>query len=324
MQVVVEVEQKIQLEILQELVVMVVYISVLSDASDFTNASTTLNNSTEVPGATVFSGTGANFIDISPNDGQGITGYAIFQEALIIFKDQSIYQLTFDDNGDPIVTPITRATGCISYRSVVAVENDVYFLSREGVRVLGNEPNYFSSIRTSVISKPIEDITDTINAQYYEYANAVYFNEQYMLAIPTTTSDISQCIVYHREFRAWSKWTNVDAESFLRYVDSNNEEKLIFLDDGGVETFTFTPGTYSDDGTAINASLTSKTFTLDAPDITKYFVDLGLIFRSVKGLVDIEVFKDGNVSIGSGETTIGSLGNDGMGIKMLGESPLGS
>jgi len=99
-----------------------VYISELADASKFTRAATVLNNSTEVPGATVFSGTTANFIDIQPGDGDKITGLGTFQNVIIIFKQFSIYQMTFDDTGDPVVTPITNAAGCVSARSVKNVK----------------------------------------------------------------------------------------------------------------------------------------------------------------------------------------------------------
>lgn len=119
-----------------------VYISELADASKFTRTSGSLNDAIEVPGATVFSGTTAAFIDIQPGDGDQIMALGTFQNVIVIFKQFSIYQMTFDDTGDPVVQPITNAAGCVSARSVKNVENDLYFLSREGIRVLGNEPNF--------------------------------------------------------------------------------------------------------------------------------------------------------------------------------------
>jgi len=129
-----------------------VFISELADSSKFTRASGSLNNSTEVPGATVFSGTTANYIDILPDDGDSIKGLGIFQDTVIVFKQFSIYSMVLDENGVPTVSLITRAAGCVAHKSIVNVENDLYFLSREGVRVLGNQANYFNSIRTSILS----------------------------------------------------------------------------------------------------------------------------------------------------------------------------
>ena len=96
---------------------------------------------------TVFAGTPAltetNVIDIRKNDGDKITGLAVFQDVLIVFKERSIYQVTFDSSGNPTVTPITYATGCVSHKSIVNVENDVYFMSREVCVYFGNEPQFF-------------------------------------------------------------------------------------------------------------------------------------------------------------------------------------
>ena len=139
-----------------------VYFSKLADESAFTNSSgfTSLNNSTEVPGATVFASPDtAQFIDVNPGDGDKVTGLGIFSNILIIFKERSIYQFTIADNGTlavPDLLPITKAAGCVSHKSIVPVENDLYFLSKEGVRVIGNEANYFNAIRTNILSRPIQ------------------------------------------------------------------------------------------------------------------------------------------------------------------------
>lgn len=300
-----------------------IYMSVLADASDFTNASTTLNNSTEVPGATVFSGTGANFVDIAPQDGDSIKGLGIFQDTLIIFKEFAIYQMTIDDSGDPIVTPITRATGCVSHKSIIAVENDLYFLSREGVRFLGNEPNFFNSIRTTVLSARIEGVTNSINPEYFTKCVGFYYDNKYMLSIPTSDSGmIDKILTYDRRYQAWSIWYDMNATAFAKYKNSTNEIQFLFLNVDGSSLKKWTPGTYADDGAAITANATSKTFDFNTPDVTKYFVDLGLIFRKLRGYLTVTVYVDDDISFGSG--TIGGNTNDGMGLVMLGESPLGT
>jgi hypothetical protein len=51
----------------------------------------------------------ANVIDISKFDGDKITGFAKYQDALIIFKERSIYQLTFDaSSGVPSILPCLK------------------------------------------------------------------------------------------------------------------------------------------------------------------------------------------------------------------------
>ena len=299
-----------------------VYISVLTDASDFTNAATTLMDATEVPGATVFAGTGANFIDVRPNDGDRITGLGRFQDSIIVFKEKSIYQLTFDDTGNPVIVAITGATGCLSHKSIESVENDLYFLSREGLRVLGNEPNFFTAIRTSVISIRLQPTFDGINPQYFAKANAHYFDNKYFLSVPLTGSaSIAKTLVYDRRFQAFSIWDNWNANAYIQYTSSTNQVSLYWLDDDGTQVNTLTPGTYSDDGAAINGYIVSKAFDLGNPDILKFFADIGLVFRRIAGSVNITVYVDDGLSFGS--TVIGQGSNDGMGLVPLGLQVLG-
>lgn len=304
-----------------------VYISELADSSDFTNAVGSpkgLDNSTEVPGATVFSGTNAEYIDISPNDGDKITALGVYQDICVVFKQFAIYQLTFDSAGEPLVQLITRATGCVAPRTVVNVENDLYFLSREGVRFLGNEANYFNSIRTSILSRNMQREIDAMLPSAYSKAHAVYFGDEYIIAIPDSAGNLTYTYCYHKEFKSWHKWDNIRAGDFNKFVDADNNIELVFLRNAGTQVYSFTPNVYTDDGAPINTYLLSKVFDFKNPDITKYFVDLGLMFRTISGEVTVEIYTEGNLLFGgavgiSGLLTAGGMGYSTMGLIVLGE-----
>jgi hypothetical protein len=296
-------------------------VSVTDGSSKFTRAAGILNNSTEVPGATVFSGTTANFIDIRPNDGDRITALGRYQDILVIFKERSIYQLTFDSSSNPIVALITGSTGCVSHSSVENVENDLHFLSREGVRRFGNEENYFTALRTNVLSARIQPTIDTITPQYYSKANAHYFDNKYLLSVPTSGSSILTTLVYDTRFQSWAIWTNFNANAYVQYTDTDNKSYLYFMDDAGQKVYKVTPGTYSDDGVAIDAYLVSKAFDMDNPDILKFFLDVGLVFRRLSGQVDVSIYLDGGTSLGTATITQG--GANGMGLLPLGMETLG-
>lgn len=312
------------------------YISNLTNASDFTvttggtqpqpdSTNDTENGLPNVPGATVFAGTPAlteaNVIDIRKNDGDKITALGIFQDVLIAFKERAIYQITFDSSGNPTVTPVTYATGCISHRSVVNVENDMSFMSREGHRVLGNEPQFFTAIRTQVLSIRIQPSIDAINKQYYSRCNGIYFDNKYILSYPTGSSAIAKTLTYDRRFQAYSLWTNFNSRAMCRYIDSTNTEDLYFLDDGGTQVYKRVVGTYSDNGAAIEAYVVSKAQDVNNPDITKFWVDLRLIFRRLSGQITFTVYQDDGIAVGT--AVIGSGSARGMGIKRLGVYQLG-
>lgn len=312
------------------------YVSNSSDATDFTvttggtqpqpdSTTDAEMGVTNVPGATVFSGTPstaeARVFDVRKNDGDKITGLAVFQDALIIFKERSIYQMTFDSSGLGTITPITYATGCVSHKSIKNVENDIYFMSREGMRVLGNEPQFFTAIRTSVLSVRIQPLLATMNKSYYSLANAVYFDNKYILAFPTSTSSIDSCAVYDRRFQAFVPWSNFNAQDMVKYINSSNEEVLMFLDTDGTRVYQREAGTYSDNGAAIEAWCTSKAQEIGNPDLMKFWVDLRLIFRKLNGSVTLSVYSDDDSSVGT--ATISNGTSRGMGRRMWGVHVLG-
>ena len=314
------------------------YISNLTDASDFTvttggtqpqpdNTNDTENGLPNVPGATVFAGTPAlteaNVIDIRKNDGDKITGLGVFQDVLIVFKERAIYQVTFDTSGNPTVTPITYATGCVSHKSIVNVENDMSFMSREGHRVLGNEPQFFTAIRTQVLSIRIQPNVDGIAKLYYSRCNGIYYDNKYILAHPTgTSSTIAKTFVYDRRFQAYSVWTNFNAQSMIKFIDTDATENLYFLSDTGTQVYKVVAGTYADDGAAIEAYVVSKAQALDNPDITKFWVDIRLMFRRLSGQITLTIYSDDGISVGT--ATIGSGAARGLGMGMLGQFMLGT
>ena len=302
------------------------FFSDLNDASKFTSSGADWD-AVKVPGATVFNTSGAEYIDINPGDDDKITGLGIFSDILIVFKARSIYQvsLTVDASGNmtPNVQPITKAAGCVSHRTIVAVENDLFFLSREGIRFLGNQANYFNSIRTSILSQNIDSIIKAIKPDSFDKSTAVYFDKEYIINIPDAAGDVNVTLTYHNEFKAWTKWTNINADAMIKYIDSTSSERLVFNTETGTQMYEFTPDIYNDDGVSISSYVLSKVFDFKNPDITKYFVDLGLMFRTISGVIDIEVYTEGNVLFGGSASIAGNSVTDGMGMTMLGYTILG-
>lgn len=297
------------------------YISESGDASKFTRAATVLNNSTEVPGATVFSGTTANYVDIAKNDGDKITALAKFNEVLIVFKERSIYQITFDSTGTPVLAPVTKNYGCVSHRSVDNVENDVFFLSRNGFYVLGNEPNYFNVIRTNELSARIHPTIETINPANYEKAAGLFYNYVYYCSIPSggVTAN-NQVLTYDRRFQAWSKWSHVLAESFCVFLNSSNQEEVYFTGTGDANLYMMSTD-YSANGSAIEAQWTSKAFDIGDFNSYKRWIDLTILFRQLVGTVTITVFTD-NGTIAK-QTSITSSYTGGVGSYMWAEDTFG-
>lgn len=275
------------------------------------------------PGASDFTGTNGDtfYFDIGKGDGDKITGFAKFSDVLIVFKERSIHQVVLDSSGVPTITAISSSIGCVSHKSIENVENDVFFLSRDGFYVLGNEPNFFDVVRTNELSARIKEDVETVTEANYNKVNAIYFDNKYICGIPVGGSTVNTVFVYDRRFLAWSKWTNVSSNSWGTLINSSGEEELYFADDGDTKVHMMTPGTYNDNGSAISAQWTSKAFDLNRFDLQKRWLFMDVLFRQIQGSVAIYVYTDNDQL--SAQTTIRATTQGGMGYLQLGYGPLG-
>lgn len=309
------------------------YISKSSDASEFTvatggtqpqpdNSNDPDSGVANVPGATAFSAdtpgsANANVIDINKFDGDRITGLAKFQDVLVIFKERSIYQLTLDSAGTtPTVTAVSKSYGCVSHKSIDNVENDVFFLTRNGVYVLGNEPNYFNVIRTNELTARIHPTIETINPTNYTNATAMFNQYVYYLGVPSGGVTANNTVLtYDRRFLAWSKLTHIMPESFCLFTDSTNVDAIYFTSANSANIYQMTTN-YDADGSPISAQWTSKAFDLGNYNIYKRWVDVTILFRQLVGSITINIITDNGVVAKT--VTVSSSQSGGLATNILG------
>lgn len=309
------------------------YFSPIAEPSRFVRSSADadpltidLNNATDVPGATVFTGDDtAQAIDINKNDGQKVVGVGFFQDVLIVFKEKSIYQLYFNTSGSFVVERISSSYGAVCHGAIQSVENDCYFLTDKGIYVLGNEPNYYASIRTNELSSRIKTLLQRINHEQWDKCRAVYYDDRYFLTVPLDAStDCNAMIVYDRRFYSWQYWTNINAESLLDFKDiTTNETNLFFTEYGANDVCKFTPGIYNDKGEAIEAVFVTRAFEGKEVDKEKRWYKLRPIFRRSTGSVQIDFITE-NGSFGRpvavAPVLAGGLGVDEVGALLFGTS----
>lgn len=300
-----------------------VYWSTLADNTDFTNdpAATTdgedPDNATSVPGATVFTGTVpdvAQFVDISPDDGEPVTGLFRYQDYLIITKTRSIWSCTMDGaTNKPVIQLVSRAAGCVSHTSGVNVKNDLYFLSDQGVITLGNEKNYTSAtLRHNLLSEKIGDLIVGINEAAWQRAAGAFWDHMYLLSIPYGSSTVNnRVLMLDTRFGGWSVWDNVNARSWLSYTTSASETKLYFLAEGENYVREMVPGFYYDNADGIKAYWRSKSIDAGALDVTKRWTYFTLFMRNIGHTAtvsietEVEQLEPLNIFEGTGNTAIG-------------------
>lgn len=106
------------------------------------------------------SATTGDWIDISPSDGDNVTGLKRTKSALLVFKKNHIYRIysVLETEPDPKIN-----VGTWSMESVVEAKDGIYFHHPTGF--------YKYSDVVQEISKPINDIVDSITLENYSKIN---------------------------------------------------------------------------------------------------------------------------------------------------------
>jgi hypothetical protein len=301
-----------------------------TNPGDFTNTNPTgtglysVYDGTTHPGATTFAGSGANYIDINKGDGDKITGLAKYQGVVIIFKERSVYQLSLSATGVPTITQVTQATGAVSHKSIDNVENDVFYLSRKGYYVLGNEPNYLNTIRSNELSNRVNPIIQTINPAQAMNAASIFSEFKFYSSFATGGNDYNnQTLIYDRRYLAWSKVDYMTANAWTEFIDTSGNRHLYFADDNSAEVYEVIEGNYSNNGTAINSYWISKSFDANQFDEYKRWLDVTILFRQISGSVTVTFYADNDqvvksTSISSDTDFSGSIGTTLMGSPIFG------
>ena len=245
-------------------------------------------------------GYGGGWVDIAKNDGDKITGIAFYRNAIIVFKERSTWKFSFTTSGLPQLELVSNELGCISHRSICAVNNALMFASRKDGRLqfqtLGNQANFPDVLRSNERSVKIASPTllGAANTEYLENATAIYFRNLYICCVAQGDSTTnSQCYVLDTRFGAWAYWDGIAANKFFTYTDSSGQEELYFASDTTgyvVQMFTGT----NDNGTAISWLVSTKNFMLGTFDTYKIYRNPILWFKDVSnGSITGYIIADG-------------------------------
>lgn len=132
--------------------------------------------------------------------GGPITGLAVLNQVLVIFKSSQIFSLAGNgpdatgannDFGDPSL--VTSDVGCINDNSIVVMPEGVMFASAKGIYLLNQ------SMTLEYIGAPVEAYNNLT-------ISAAVLSAQDTQVIFTTTS--GRALVYDYYFKQWSTWTN--------------------------------------------------------------------------------------------------------------------
>lgn len=244
---------------------------------------------------------GGGYIRVAPNDGDRVTCTSFVgsntkggnvPSTILVFKERKTFAMvlkTVTIGNYVILDPQYQEllpVGTKSADSVVRVENDVFFLSLEGLYSVGSEANYLNEIRSKEISTRIRSYMNNLTDTDYSEATATYIDHKYILSFPTR----KETIVYDYERRAFlGKWiTPYGITKWFKYFDTTNAEKwLAGADDGNIKYFS--EDLNSDEGTAISKKLLTRREPFDDWSNMKMTDKFFVLFRNIRGSVQVTI-----------------------------------
>lgn len=282
-------------------------------------------------------GSGGNYVLIEPDAGDNVTGITVFGGTgssggrIVVFKQRSIWQifLTEISSGNftilvPIVQRVTGSYGCIAPRSITAVENDIYFLARDGLYSLGYQLGYLSDLlRANPLYLKIRPLFDNLTTTQKQNACAAYYLKKYIIAFP----GLKQAFVYDVERSAWVGPWSQDANVFEVYTDSNSDQHLLYGDvnDTNVQEY---KNTFPDDnGTAIQTILRTRQEDFGDWSLFKNIKNIFVQFRNISGSVSVSIRleqRSGSTVTAKSFTITPVTGNSGWGADIWGTAIWGT
>ena len=124
-----------------------------------------------------------NFAEVGSGDGDQITGLVTIAGNLVVFKENSIWRLAVQGDDPPISRTdlITPDCGCIAPGALITLDNVVYFLSWDGLKVYDNnipqsiDTPFAEELKLLLQTVPVQHIRDA-QMGYNQGTGEIYLN----------------------------------------------------------------------------------------------------------------------------------------------------
>jgi len=203
-----------------------------------------------------------NFIDISPNDGDTITGIMTYGDYLIITKGHSLWMLTGDGIETFMVRRIHADRGAYAPRSLIKINDTSCFVSDDGI--------YLTDFTQAVlISERIRNYWRTLNPRRLSQVASWFYDHKLYVAAPSGSSIYNNTLIVYDVLRqafigvytGWniSCWTSFrEGGRIASYYGSSTETQVTEIGTG-----------FSDNGMPYTMKWRSKEIDFGAPEIYK-------------------------------------------------------
>lgn len=157
---------------------------------------------------------GTNFFDIAPGDGDAVNELVVYQDNIIIFKDNATYVLAYDTGpAQAVLQVINTDVGAMGPRCVDVYENSIFVLKYNQVYEMSN----YDFVRVSV-KLPFEyDNTFPTVAPFQ--TGGQWWKYPFWLRVVGDRAVVrfyNKLYIYHLRLRSWTRWDSEDTN--IRYL----------------------------------------------------------------------------------------------------------
>lgn len=289
----------------------------------------------EIGDPETYSGGASSNIDVNPNDGDAITGLMELRDELLVFKKYRVWAASgFGTAALTLANINERLTGfgALSHFSLINTGNDILY-----VGFLGDKPiirsiqrtRYGQTVDAGIVSEGIEATMGGLNKgrlsqsagffdgryAHFAFCNGASSTNNLVLTLDTTTLG--------KNNKGWSRHTGIRAAIFAGFGISTTQQMFFGEASSDTKVYVFDTST-SDNGTAINFSITSRRYGSSYPSLKKKHKWL-YVFAKEVGDYDVTIDKSND---GFTYDNLGTLNLAGSGSMMdsiiLDTSRLGS
>lgn len=150
---------------------------------------------------------GSSFFDINAGDGDAVNDLVVYQDNIVVMKDNATYVLSYDQApGQAVLQQISTTVGVMGRECVVAYENSIFMLQYNEVYEMSN----YTFTRVSV-KVPFEfDDTTPFDGQSaidetWEFAQSLS-----LVGDRLYVRFFNRLYIYHLRLRAWTRYESDD------------------------------------------------------------------------------------------------------------------
>lgn len=266
------------------------------------------------------------------HDGKGLGRSTVFAASpegkgsvwQVVIGDLTVGDETFSV---PSASRIVGSTGTSAPRSIVQVENDVFFFNKKGVFALGNEAQYWGILRTNELSVRIRPYIQSLDDSQLAGVSGYYYDGKVFFSVPTNSDGNNNVIYYDRERKSWVIYWTTGVSEFGEFTDSSGKTHFLggTTDDGYL--IEFTENIQGDLGVAFETIYKSARIPVNKDwtkfdKIKKAWIRLGEPQGAIEFSVTGTEKRRGLSQVGS-ETISPDFSNTGMGWDPMGTVQMG-